>query len=174
MPWTMAVFYSAEFLAYASCHMPDILYNPGPEKKNNVDSPFLARILLAIRNKENWHTPAQFSALSCFGWLNYVIFDIIVQMERCYRILVILEKLSERGAPEGVEIKYRELLFESKLRLFREVVVLLPAFAWSWPDFGENPKVPEHLVHGLMWVESLTDYLFYVCNKAKALGKIVP
>jgi hypothetical protein len=114
----------------------------------------------------------------------YVMCDIVVQAERCHRITAILQKLQDQNKlsnssstpttlpppppdphidtdtdPDPSHILALEAqLRASKVLLLREVLCLLPAFAWSWPDFGTNPKVPRRVINVLMWLESMVAY----------------
>lgn len=169
MPFAMAMYYPFEYLAFAGWFMPGMLYDSTsiPDDKTKQCSTPTAGWLTSpstltsiIRNSSNWRTPEEFSAVSCCAWLCYVVLDIVVQTERCYRISAILKTLNDRSCSSDniIMLDLEAQLRTSKVNLVREILCLLPAFAWSWPDFGKNPKVPKTAIRTLMWIESLLAY----------------
>jgi len=192
MPWTMAVYYPAEYVAYAGWFMPGLLHNGSSSPTPGEATPW-------IRNEKNWFSADHWSALSCIAWMCYVVSDIVVQAERVHRITAILKKLKEnkeKGEGEGDgegdgegegegegedkgEDKEKEAndvvqelesnLHSTKLILLRECLFLLPAFAWSFPDFGTNPKISNNTINVLTWIENVVDY-FGKCEARGLLG----
>lgn len=158
-PYTMALYYPLEYLAYAGWYMPGLLYDPPPARESSTSQREQCLIGL-FRDKSNWRTPAQFSAMSCLAWLCYVVCDLAVQVERCHRISAILLKLQDHSHSTDAHaiLDLKDQLRASKIQLVQGMLCLLPAFAWSWPDFGTNPKVPKTIVRLLMWAENIVAY----------------
>ena len=230
MPFAMALYLPMEALAFAGWHFPGLLHDtnfapppPAPAAAQQCSSPlsssfsWATSLIASMRNPSHWRKPSEFSALSCAAWLYYVLCDILVQAERCYRLTALLHKLrhdqqpasasaspalaavprsaatltspslttitatpsqgsrdlssppdtntntnTSKGQREGhrerlqhVQHELETQLLASQLQLLRELLCVLPAFAWSWADFSTNSKVPRPLINLLMWLESL-------------------
>ena len=162
MPYAMAVYYPSEYIAFAQWNMPGILYN------DEMDSKSGGSAITSFRNKFNWYSPGHYSALSCAAWLCYVVCDIIVQAERCYRITSILQRIESRVSEGEAPLSslntdhIKELesqLKSSQWLLIQEALCVVPAFAWSWPDCDDNPKVPTDVVNLFMWLENIIGYV---------------
>ena len=157
MPFSMAVYYPTEAVAYAGWMFPGLLHNGTNDTP--VDS---------FRNKKKWYSSDYWSAASCAAWLWYTVADAIVQCERIYRIDAILKALPKTGdeSNEALVNNLKGQLYSSKIVLVRSALFILPAFAWSFPDFGTNPKVSNNTINILTWFENVIDYF----TKCEARG----
>lgn len=155
MPYTMLGYYPTEYVAYASWFFPGLLHNG--------DAPPAG----SLRDSGKWKSADFFSAVSCSFWLMYIVADIVVQSERVHRITAILGKLraGETPAEGGLVADLEAQLYNSKVLLGREVLSLLPAFAWSFEDVAANPRVPNAAINSLMWLESILDYVTKVDSR---------
>jgi hypothetical protein len=157
MPWSMAVYYPTEAVAYAGWMFPGLLHNGANETA-----------VSSFRHKNNWYSSDHWSAASCAAWLWYTVADAIVQCERIYRIGAILEALKKQKSDSPQDALVSDLegqLYSSKIVLVRSTLFLLPAFAWSFPDFGTNPKVGNNTINVLTWLENCVDYFTKVEEK---------
>ena len=78
------------------------------------------------------------SAWSCRFWFVYIVLDIV------------RSSLALKKNDIGVSEKRME-----RLQVMRNALFSLPAIHWSLPKWDTHPWLPDELVNGLMWLESV-------------------
>lgn len=131
MAWSMVGYYPTELLAYLRWTVPSKHQKP--------------------RTAEWW------SYWSCRFWLLYIL------AETCQCGLVYKERFAElqaKASGDGKDDKLakaenQQALRYTKLQLLRNALFVLPCVQWSLPNWDTQPWLPENVVHGLMWLESV-------------------
>ena len=139
MAWSMVGYYPTELLAYLHWTVPSLV------SKHAQQPP---------RTAERW------SYWSCRFWLLYIA------AETCQCALAYKERMDEQqqiscakdnGDDDNklAKAERQQVLRYSKLQLVRNALFVLPCVQWSLPNWDKDPWLPESLVNGLMWLESV-------------------
>lgn len=117
----------------------------------------------------------RYSALSCRFWTAYIVADwasSVLKLKELGRRRGALE--AERGGgtltDEELMEKRKEIDKAAKhqwLHIARCAFFMLPAINWSLPKWERDPWLPENVVNGLMFAESVTCFYQSVCAMRK-------
>jgi hypothetical protein len=130
MAWSMVLYYPLEYISYVKWQVPKW----GMASRTKI--PRLAE---------------QASAWSCRFWCAYIVLDVVrsslaltttATEETITSSLALTTAQQQRRRTEGLQILRNALFF-------------LPAVHWSLPNWDTHPWLPDDLVNGCMWLESI-------------------
>jgi hypothetical protein len=143
------VYYPLEHAAYAGWMFPGLFWDKDSEGKGG------------LRDRKKWLTSNMLSAVSCWAWLWYIVADIVVQTDRCYRLTCAITKLEGKDKGDdtsGSITALRSSLHTHRIMLLREVLFLLPGVHWSLTDWDSKPWLRKGTVDALMWAEAVVGW----------------
>ncbi|GKZ00243.1 hypothetical protein MPSEU_000977200 [Mayamaea pseudoterrestris] len=143
MAWSMIGYYPTELVAFVKWMLPA---KPASSSGEHA--------AVYSRSAERW------SYWSCRFWLAYLV------AETCQCLLVYKELKDREAAQQRGEIdddsddknakaERQSLLRYTKLQLLRDALFFLPCLNWSLPNWDLDPMLPESVVNGLSWLESV-------------------
>jgi hypothetical protein len=140
MAWSMIGYYPTELVAYIQWILPAKPEGQLPAKYS--------------RSAERW------SYWSCRFWLAYLVAE-ACQCLLVYKELKDQETQRQDGSSDNVngdkhaKADRQGIMRYTKLQLIRDALFVLPCINWSLPNWDIDPMLPENVVNGLMWLESI-------------------
>jgi hypothetical protein len=161
MAWTMVGYFPLEHIAYLYWKAPKVQWMPSV-------SPWGMWRRGSIGDAENVcpapsDIAAKASAWSCRFWFAYIVLDIARSMIVLKREKAeIDEKKKAIGQKDGNgnvdgsdQEEQNAVVRYERLHILRNALYVLPAIHWSLPNWATDPWLPDDVVYGLCWVESV-------------------